>query len=352
MKKYRYIFYILLFIGIFAWILKEVSHTLSYKALQNDTVGSFYKVEHDSIDVLFVGSSHSYSSFSPMELWKETGIASYNLATASQSIPCSYYLIKEGIRTQHPKVIVLETFGFRYDTDYVSEARLHTAIDNIPIGLTKVELTENLLSENFDFHERLEYIFPIIRYHTRWYSLEPKDIKPKKVYLRGFALQKKIEEQEQPELVTGMEKIYLNNLEYFDKITNLCDENGIELVLCRTPMGENKKYNGMCQKVNTLKQYVEDKKIRFVDFELLRDEIELDYAMDFKDGEHLNIIGAGKTTKYMGNYLRESFLVPDHRGESNYAGWDEDYKKYSQTISKETKKMLDIYENKSYYEAE
>lgn len=344
-KKRLYIFYVLLFICIFAWMFKKVSHILSYKVHQNDTVGSFYKEKRDSIDVLFVGSSHSFSSFSPMGLWKDTGIASYNLATGCQSVPCSYYLIKEGIRTQHPKVIVLETYGFRYDSDYVSEARLHEVVDNIPVGLTKLELTKELLSKHFDFHEGLEFIFPIIRYHTRWYSLESKDIKPRKVYLRGFYLQNKIQEQEEPELITGMGEIYQNNLEYLDKIIDLCEKNGIELVLCQAPMGDGEKYKSVCQKVNTLKQYVEDRAIRFIDFELLREEMELDYAMDFKNETHLNIIGAEKTTKYIGNYLRESFQLPDHRGESSYLSWDEDYEKYSRIMDKKTKKMLDAYRN-------
>ena len=345
-KKHLYIIYILLFICIFAWMFKKVTHILSYKVHQNDTVGSFYKEKHDSIDVLFVGSSHSFSSFSPMGIWSDTGIASYNLATGSQTIPCSYYLIKEGIRTQHPKVIVLETYGFQYDSDYMSEARLHEVVDNIPFNLTKLELTQNLLSEHFDFHEKLEFIFPIIRYHTRWYSLGSKDIKPRKVYLRGFCLHNKIQRQEKPELTTETGEIYQNNLEYFDKIIDLCEKNGIELVLCQAPMGESERYKSICQKTNTLKQYAEDREIRFVDFELLREEIELDYAMDFKNETHLNIIGAAKTTKYMGNYLRENFQLPDHRGESNYLSWDEDYEKYSKTISKTTKKMLKSYRKK------
>lgn len=47
---------------------------------------------------------------------------------------------------------------------------------------------------------------------------------------------------------------------------------------------------------------------------------------------HLNFSGARKVTDYIGNILRNDFNMPDHRGEAEYAKWDEDYKEYRNYI--------------------
>ena len=40
----------------------------------------FYEQEPGSIDVMFYGSSHTYSDINPAVLWEEAGIPSYDLA--------------------------------------------------------------------------------------------------------------------------------------------------------------------------------------------------------------------------------------------------------------------------------
>ena len=62
----------------------------------------------------------------------------------------------------------------------------------------------------------------------------------------------------------------------------------------------------------------------------------VDYAEDcYDDVGHLNPDGASKTTAYLGQWLRENFDLPDHRGDSAYAHWDEylaQYEAHRQTL--------------------
>ena len=44
----------------------------------------FYEQEPGSIDVMFYGSSHTYSDINPAVLWEEEGISSYDLAGSLQ----------------------------------------------------------------------------------------------------------------------------------------------------------------------------------------------------------------------------------------------------------------------------
>lgn len=327
-KRLKSILYIIVFVAIFLAAFQRISHILTVKVNANDTISIFYE-EKDGLDVLFVGSSHAYRGFSPMEAWGEHGITSYTLGSQSQSIPCSYYLIKEGIRTQHPKVIVLEAYGARYGNDYTSEARLHAAIDGIPLNSTKLEIITELLPYTMDFRQSLEYIFPIITYHGRWDQLKKNDFKPLRPFTRGYSVSYKILEQTEPEVVTEIANVYERTLKYMDMIIDLCEENDVQLVLCQTPCAQGKEYKSIQKKTNGLREYVSQKGIPYINFELLRKEINLDYANDFMDNTHVNSYGAAKITKYISDYLVENYQLPDHRGEAAYANWEKDYADYT-----------------------
>ena len=317
------------FLLLFLWCFHKSTYILRYKAHANDTVGSFYNEKSDSIDVVFVGSSHAYRGFSPMEAWNRQGFTSYTLATQEQSIPVSYYLMKEAIRTQHPKVIVLEVYGAKFKADYTTTPRVHAAIDGIPINRTKLEIFGKLLPRSMNMSEILEFVFPIIYYHDRWDSLEEKDFHPLNSCLRGFLVSYKTQAQEEPgEVPTEEEKIYEGAMEYLEKIVSLCRENNVELLLCQTPSGDYSSYGIVRRKVNTVKKRAQELGVPFVDFEQLRDELHLDYATDFRDHTHLSMYGAEKVTNYISDYLTEHYELVDHRGDGEYADWEQDYQDY------------------------
>ena len=71
---------------------------------------NFYEMEEDTIDVLFMGSSLAATSYIPQELYDRYGITSYNLASEKQSPVISYYWLKEALRYQSPKVLILDCY--------------------------------------------------------------------------------------------------------------------------------------------------------------------------------------------------------------------------------------------------
>ncbi|MBR1865280.1 MAG: hypothetical protein IJ801_02110 [Lachnospiraceae bacterium] len=331
---------VIIFILIFMIIFIKINDILRVKVHTNDTIGSFYKERSDSIDVIFVGSSHAFSSFSPMELWDDYGITSYNLSTGCQSLPCSYYLMKEAIRTQHPKVVVLETYASYYMTDYISTARVHQAIDCIPLNQTKFEILTDYLSDTMSVHERLEYVFPIALYHSRWKELKKNDIRPKKTYLRGYYTQLHINEQQEIDLSDEVVEVYEKNISYIEKMIHLCEKNDVELIMCQTPIAKNKDYKNICGRMKTIENYAVEQGISYINYDKLRDILKLDYKVDFADSKHLNIIGASKTTSYMGDYLKTHYELADHRNETDYDNWVKDCEFYKKYIHQKKEEML------------
>ena len=97
----------------------------------------------DTIDVLVIGDSESYTSISPMDLWIRTGATSFNCGQPGQRIQETRFLLKEALKTQSPKVVLLETNVMFRDPGF---------IENITMSIV----------------EPVRYYFPIFRYHNLW----------------------------------------------------------------------------------------------------------------------------------------------------------------------------------------
>lgn len=99
----------------------------------------FYEQEPGSIDVMFYGSSHTYSDINPAVLWEEAGIPSYDLAGSLQPLWNTYYYMKESLKYQRPKVMVVELVRAIEDRDYIEEARTVTNTFGMKFSEEKVE---------------------------------------------------------------------------------------------------------------------------------------------------------------------------------------------------------------------
>ena len=56
-------------------------------------LNEFYSIEEDSLDYIGVGSSHMYCTINPLEVWKESGVTGFVLATQQQPLAATYHYI-------------------------------------------------------------------------------------------------------------------------------------------------------------------------------------------------------------------------------------------------------------------
>ncbi|MBQ3210870.1 MAG: hypothetical protein IJB09_05190, partial [Oscillospiraceae bacterium] len=82
------------------------------------TMQNFYAQPEGTVDVLFVGNSHSGINVDTATLWTEHGIASYNLWGGVQPLWNSYHFVLEALKYQTPKVIGLEITAAISDYEY------------------------------------------------------------------------------------------------------------------------------------------------------------------------------------------------------------------------------------------
>ena len=329
--------------AVFAVLFLTVYHavTVSLCAKTNRSKALFmYKTEEkNTIDVLFLGSSHSYHAFLPMALWRDYGISSYNLATSQQPISGAYYALEQALKTQKPKVVVLELYGAYYNAYFKKLKMLHACTDFIPFGKLKLEMWRDLLRDNMSFTEQLEFLFPITLYHTRWEELEKNDFSLGRSFYKGgnpgytFKAVKKAA----PDL--EIEEVSYQITDYLDRIAQCCRKNGAELLFCFTPIADFKGYKVITERVNSAISYGEKLGIPTIRFTDVQDEIGLNYETDFYDETHLNMLGAEKCTGYIGQYLRDNYNLSDHREEAAYEKWNQDLKSYKNEVTPRIKKM-------------
>ena len=72
----------------------------------------FYENEENTIDVLFLGNSHCFCTINPAVLYEAYGIAGYNFSAGAQQIGSTYYFMKEALKYQNPKAILVEVSSF------------------------------------------------------------------------------------------------------------------------------------------------------------------------------------------------------------------------------------------------
>lgn len=141
-------------------------------------IKGYYLEEKNTIDVLAVGASDVGRGFSPITLWNDYGITSYNLGTSNQTMALAYYVIKEAIQYQDIKTVILDMDAAFVEKN-APEGEYRKLFDNIKFGKNKLEALEE---PDLEMDNKLSYIFPLIRFHSRWGELEDNDFRIAKKY--------------------------------------------------------------------------------------------------------------------------------------------------------------------------
>lgn len=306
-----------------------------------DTTHGFYKEPPNTIETVFLGTSAVVTGISPMEIYENNGIASYNLGTEQQPILASYYWAKEAYRL-HPgtlKTIVLDVSGLRRNA---SDAFYHKALDAMQLSSVKYEAVMEHIG---DFWDALEYLVPLLTYHDRWKTLGEEDFKKESyepdmsvkgyeyVNTRYLDADRGYQQMSLPEYVYNEEadpkEIDADHFYYFEKLAEFCSEHKIQLVLIKIPT------SGWSSSEHKSMQLIsEEYGLDFIDFnyEPFISEIHFQQAMDTSDSGHLNYYGAQKVSCWLGNYLQAECKGTDVREDLEFYAWNEQAAEYHRKI--------------------
>jgi hypothetical protein len=110
---------------------------------------------------------------------------------------------------------------------------------------------------------------------------------------------------------------------YLEKMIEECQKRNIQVLLTYMPYPAPENDQMAAGYVKTIAAKYGVDYINFLETDVI------DYAVDcYDENSHLNASGARKVTQYLGDYIQAEYDIPDHRGASQYAAWDEDYAEY------------------------
>lgn len=264
----------------------------------------------NTLDVLILGDSESYSSLIPLYLWQDYGFTSYVCGTPNQRLFYSEEFLTRAFQKQSPKLVILET---------------------------------NALYRKFSRKETLSrYLnewLPVFRYHDRWKTLTTRDFSFKKDYThrvtnKGYWYNTTAKTAVLKDYMAPSDKaeaIIDKNEKSLARIEKLCRQNGATLMFLSTPSTKNwnsRRHNGV--------QALADRYgVAYLDMNAVWKDVGIDWKTDSRDaGDHLNYFGAKKATRYLGDYLKRQQDLPDHRKDPAYQSWWDALK----TFQKQTEK--------------
>ena len=292
-------------------LLKDKRVTFDYDTTRK--VKGFYAEEKDSLDFVFVGSSQMFTTVVPAVLWEEYGITSYDFGANEQPMYLSYYYIKEALKYQNPKAVILEV-SYCNTPEYTHEGVLHINLDDLRMSPVKLEAIFDIIPKG----ERLPYIFELAKYHDTWTTLDKYSFKyltadkhnPYKGYtpsLDGFPDGGDFNE----DIPKVTEKAQLADLsvEYMEKIIALCEEEGVDLLFLKTP---NDHIQNQAE-YNAVADIADAYGIPY-----------LDLNKEMNGQLHNHVFHAETITKRIGQWLMSLYEVEDKRENPDYAIWHED----------------------------
>ena len=383
-KLMRAICFCLLFVILFVFLSGAfIPRTGTTEDGMESRISKAYRGEpRDSIDTVFIGNSDIYRAISPVDLFHQTGITSAIAGRPNKQLSEVPGDIRDILRYQNPKTIVLETDcmfsgtnpGFKKgispleaeaakvdvagqapskatNTDVAgqapSKATNADVADQAPSKATNAPQQniftkcKALLQEGDSaFLAALNYKFPLVKYHDNWKHLKLTTfLQPRGKYHfsnKGMAYANTVKAypfgNEYMQLSGGKHAMLSEEkLDQFQKIYDLCDRNGIRLVLLTVPSA-NTWNKG---KSDTVKQLAKKYDLTYYDYNRQL-PAGFDWATDSKDGgNHLNYAGASAVTKDLAKKLTDDLTMnPTSLTKEQKQQWRKDYEHFHKSIVK------------------
>lgn len=291
-----------------------------------------------ALDVVIIGASQTYASWSPILAWENYGIASYCYGVASQHIEAYRYMIEEARKTQ-PDALYIISIGSPGLGIRTTEA--HYLTDFMPPSLTRLRILHAYYKYNdYTISDKAELMFPLLRFHSVWDELTEEAFHKQPVFAKGayrypYFLGNTVNISElvsqYSERKEQKKELSAEQVEVLQDLLQYLKENQVQAMFQLTPVFSYSE--DAFGEINTILDLAEKQGFQVLRSKNHLGEIGLDYTQDYWDRGHTNIHGAVKYTRFLAEYLLEQYHFTDKRGDPAYADFDAAMEEYLPVIS-------------------
>lgn len=313
----------LIVLGLVIWGLQGIFGLDSIRSYENEK--GYLRESDGSLDAVYVGGSDVHAFWQPLFGWNERGIAVWNYSIDSLPMSAVKYLVIEARKTQPDALMIVSLSTFKKAGAADGMVDIHRIVDYQPFSANKVRLVDRL-TEGTEYTglDKLEFYFPIIRFHSRWDSLGnwvfgdiERDYKASMhtstfrntvVDLsRSFKLY-----DERAELPEDVETAINDLLDY-------CDAEQVRVLFVKVPQAAAQADQA---RMNTLEKLVAERGYPCLDLLEHYEDLGLDLRNDYYNKFHTNVHGSLKYTRGLAAYLAEQYGFADKRGQAGWESWD------------------------------
>lgn len=312
---------VIAFLLVLALCYGAVDTVLKIKTYDMRSLVTLQEMDKDTLDALFVGSSHVGMNIDNQQLWTEQGIASYNLWGGMQPLWNSYYYLKEALSYQQPKLVVVDVFLCGTTVDYSTKTVAMKNVTTMPFGLNKIQAAFASFEK---WQDAVEALWGMPYYHNRYDELTADDLAgrygwddeiiPTVHQTSDVATSISLLDYS---AITDTLPLTEKNEEYLHRIIDLCKTKDIQLVLLVSPYQATEEE---AMRLNRVGEIAAEEGVEFLNYLDTWQDAGIDPQTDFYDIGHFNNTGIKKFTALLGARLKESYTLPDHRADA-YHPW-------------------------------
>lgn len=290
----------------------------------------FYSQPKNSIDMVFLGSSHSYCTFDPLIVDKGLGTNSYQLGMPLQHLDSTYYTLREVLNYQKPRDVVLEVYWDMLDDDFelTQAGYLFQVMKN-------KDLEKEYIKEVFPLSEKVKYSINIFRYQADYFAYRNTRLKEKienktgvytpaaekqtgieKYRSKGYTycdynmLPDEYDKTNQFKNTDGKQwEASSVQLKYLNKIIELCENENIRLTFVTAPVANVsldfiENYNDIH---DFIQKIADENNIKYLDYNVVNKNEGLFKNENFRDDAHLNHSGVEIADEYFINWYNLNY---------------------------------------------
>lgn len=326
---------VICFLAVFLSVFSSVTYLFRgslFNTFNDDRLTIVGIKEEDSLDMVYVGGSAAYCYWIPLQAWNDFGFTSYDLGSTSIQAENILYLVKHALKYQKPELFVI---GVRSFASYSGEgyaAGLRYTSDSLNLGIDRLRLI-NTYYKRRNVNEDIDTMYvDIIKHHIKYEALSSPDAwklmdnsgeHPDK----GYKLLDTYYYLEEPEHFSKENKreLQAEAADTLYELLDFCRDEELNVLFVVSPYVVTREEDEI---YHTMSDIITSYGFGFLDMNQCYEEMGLDFSEDFADRGHVNILGAEKYTRFLGNYLMENYAISHNQVETD-ADWEDAYARFT-----------------------
>jgi len=277
----------------------------------------FYALERDSLDLVFVGSSHSYCTFDPVMIDEALGVSSYQMGMPLQHPDATYFTLREIFMSQSPRTVVMEVYWDMMKNDFEGKQA-----DALFMVMKNEELEREYVRDVYPINAKIKRFIPFVRYQKDFFAYHDKRLTDFTEGALGVTKARDIQEGTERYAERGFmfcdyviteDKMGAGNQfngfdgskwvfsreqrRYMQKIVEFCRERGVVLLFITAPVA-----NASMEKIanyeevhRRIKEFADENGVPYMDLNMVNSKLGFLENGDFRDDAHLNYGGVQKS---------------------------------------------------------